>query len=78
MVYIIHKRFGKNLVVIHEKKETVKLNKPKYAGCTVSELSKLAMYEFYYDFLKRKCENVKLLYTDTDKVTATGLEPRTT
>ena len=30
------------------------------------ELNKLAMYEFYYDFLQRKCENVKLLYIDTD------------
>ena len=24
------------------------------------------MYEFYYDFLKEKCENVKLLYMDTN------------
>ena len=64
--YISHKIFGKNLVVIHEKKETVKLNKPIYAGCAVLELSKLAMCEFYYGFLIRQCENVKLLYMDTD------------
>ena len=55
--YINHNIFGK--------KEIVKLNKPIYAGCTVLELSKLAMYEFH-DFLKRKCENIKLLYMDTD------------
>ena len=24
------------------------------------------MYEFYYDFLKQKCENVRQLYVDTD------------
>ena len=24
------------------------------------------MYEFYYDFLKQKCENVRQLYMDTD------------
>ena len=24
------------------------------------------MYEFYYNFLKKKCKNVKLLYMDTD------------
>ena len=24
------------------------------------------MYEFYFDFLKQKCENIKLLYMDTD------------
>ena len=57
--YISH-IFGKNLVAIHEKKETVKLSKPIYAGCTVLELSKLAMYEFYHDFLKQKCENSKM------------------
>ena len=35
--YISHKKFGKNLVAIHEKKEIVKLNQPIYAGCTVLE-----------------------------------------
>ena len=28
--------------------------------------NKLAVYEFYYDFLQRKCKNVKLLHMDTD------------
>ena len=45
--YIGHKKFGKNLVVIHEKKELLTLNKPVYVECTVLELSKLAMYKFY-------------------------------
>ena len=44
--YIGHKKFGKNLVVIHEKKELLTLNKPIYVGCTVLELSKLTMYKF--------------------------------
>ena len=52
--YIGHKKLGKNLVVIHEKKELLTLNKPIYVGCTVLELSKLAMYEFYYGFVKKK------------------------
>ena len=64
--YISHNIFGKNLVAIHEKKEVLKLNKPVYVGWTVHELSKLAMYDFFYDFLKKKCENFKLLYMDTD------------
>ena len=64
--YINHDIFAKNLVAIHEKKEVLKLNKPIYVGCTVLELSKLAMYTFYYNFLKHKCENFKLLYMDTD------------
>ena len=64
--YIGHKKFGKNLVVIHEKKELLTLNKPIYVGCTVLELSKLSMYEFYYGFVKKKCENPTLLSTDAD------------
>ena len=48
------------------KKEVLKLNKPIYVACTVLELSKLAMYECYYDFLMEKCENFNLLYMDTD------------
>ena len=42
--YISHNIFGKNLVVIHEKKKLLTLNKPIYVGCTVLELSKLEMY----------------------------------
>ena len=47
--YIGHKEFGKNFAVIHEKKDLVTLNKPIYVGNIVLELSKLAMYQFYYD-----------------------------
>ena len=41
--YINHDIFGKRLLLIHEKKELSKLNKPIYVGCTVLELSKLEM-----------------------------------
>ena len=64
--YISHVKFGKNFVVIHEKKELLTLNKPIYVGCTVLELSKLAMYKFYYGFVKKKCKNPILLFTDTE------------
>ena len=49
-----------------KKKELLTLNKPIYVGCTVLELSKLAMYKFYYDFVKKKCKKCVLLFTDTD------------
>ena len=52
--YIGHKKFDKHLVVIHEKKEVLNLNKPIYVGNTVLKLSKHEMYKFY---VKRK--NVK-------------------
>ena len=50
------------------KKELLTLNKPIYVGCTVLELSKLAMYKFYYDFVKKKCRNSVLLFTNTDSL----------
>ena len=50
------------------KKELLILNKPIYVGCTVLELSKLAMYKFYYGFVKKKCKNPILLFTDTDSL----------
>ena len=54
--YISHNIFGKRLVAINAKKEQLILNKPIYVGNTVLELSKLAMYKFYYDFVKKKCK----------------------
>ena len=74
--YIGHKKFGKNLVVIHKKKELLTLNKPIYVGNTVLKLSKLAIYQFYYDKvkkkckspIKKKCKNPVLLFTDTNSL----------
>ena len=66
--YTGRKKFGKNLVAIHEKKSNLKLltlNKPIYVGNTVLELSKLAKYKFWYDFVKKKCKKCILLFTDT-------------
>ena len=39
-----------------------------YIGCTVLELSKLAMYKFYCSFVKKKRKNPILLFTDTDSL----------
>ena len=50
------------------RKKKIKLNKPIYVGNAILELSKLAMYKFYYDFVKKKCKNPKLLFTDTDSL----------
>ena len=51
--YINHDIFVKRLVVSIEKKESMTLNKHIYVGCTVLELSKLEMYKFLYDFMKK-------------------------
>jgi hypothetical protein len=58
-----------NLAVIHRRKTEVKLNRPTYVGMCVLDLSKLCMYQFYYDVLKVKYQdNIHLLYTDTDSL----------
>ena len=51
--HITHKIFGKNYAAIHEIKPILTLNKPIYVKFTVLELSKLLMYDFYYNFIKK-------------------------
>ena len=62
--YIGHKKFDKHLVVIHEKKEVLNLNKPIYVGNTVLKLSKHEMCKFYVKRknVKKKRKNVKNVY----------------
>ena len=61
------KWFSKNLVAIEMKKTKVKMNKLIYLGLSILEISKILMYEFWYDYMKPKYgDNVKLCYMDTD------------
>ena len=49
------------------KKIKVKMNKPVNLGLSMLEISKTLMYEFWYDYIKRKYQNnAKLCYMDTD------------
>ena len=49
------------------KKTKVKKNKTIYLGLSILEISKILMYEFWYDYMKPKYDNnVKLCYMDTD------------
>ena len=49
------------------KKNKVKMNKPIYLGLSILEISKILMYEFWYDHMKlRYNDDVKLCYMDTD------------
>ena len=56
-----------NLAIIEMKKVKVKMNKPIYLGLSILDMSKITMYEFWYDFIKSKygC-SAKLCYMDTD------------
>ena len=49
------------------KKTKVKMNKPIYLGLSMLEISKILMYECWYDYMKPKYnDDVKLCYMDTD------------
>ena len=48
-------------------KTKVKINKPIYLGLSILDISKILMYEFWYDYMKPKySDNMKLCYMDTD------------
>ena len=50
-------------------KTKVVMNKPVYFGQAISDLSKIVMYEFHYDYkLHKYGENLKLCYVDTDSL----------
>ena len=49
------------------KKTEVKMNKPKYLGQAILDVSKMLIYEFWYDYIKPKYGNkARLCYMDTD------------
>ena len=60
----------KILVAVHKIKESLTLNRPAYVGMCILDLSKTLMYDFHYNFVKKKYGNkAKLLFTDTDSLT---------
>lgn len=61
--------FSETLVAVQMERTSVVYDKPLYLGFSILDLSKTIIYEFYYDFLKRKYgDKVCLLYTDTDSL----------
>ena len=59
---------SENLSIIEMKRTKVKMNKPIYIGLSILEISKILMYEFWYDYIKPKYNgNIKLCYMDTDR-----------
>ena len=61
------KLIPENLSIIEMKKVKVKMKKPIYLGLSILEISKILMYEFWYDYVKKKYgDMVKLCYMDTD------------
>ena len=65
--YYSHNNFSNGLMAIEMKKTRVKMTKPLYLGMSILDISKILMYKFWYDYIRRKYgDKVKLCYTDTD------------
>ena len=56
-----------DLSITEMNRTKVKGNKPIYLGLLILDISKILMYEFWYDYMKPKYgDNVKLCYMDAD------------
>ena len=65
--YNTTKSFSENLLAIELKKTVIKANKPIYLGLAILSLSKIKMYDHWYNDIRLKYDdNVKLCYIDTD------------
>ena len=60
--------FGENLMGCEMGHTKVIMNKPVYLGQAILDLSKIVMYEFYYDYMKPKSKDPQLCYMDTDSL----------
>ena len=61
--------FSEDLVAVHMKKMELVFNKPVYLGMSILDISKTLMFDFHYNFIKKKYgPKAKLLMTDTDSL----------
>ena len=61
------KLIDNNLAIIEMRNVKVKMNKPIYLGLSILDISKITVYEFWYDYVKIKYEDkARLCYMDTD------------
>ena len=65
----------KQFKIVHENLEAVErvifeltLNRPIYLGFAILNLLKMLMYDFHYNYIKRKYPDSTLLFTDTDSL----------
>ena len=65
--YHTTKFFKENLLAIVIRKIEILISKLVYLGLSILELSKILMFEFWYDYVKPKHgQKAKLCYIDTD------------
>lgn len=64
------KTYDEELTAVESLKTSIFMNRPVNDGFKILDLSKLLIYKFHCDFLKKKYKKqVKLLFTDTDSLT---------
>ena len=56
------------LVAVELARHSVKLDKPVYTGFRILENSKLRVFKFFYDVLRKNLKDVELVLTDTDSL----------
>ena len=60
---------SEDLSIIKMNKTKVKMSNPIHLGLSILDISKILMYEFWYDYVKPKYnDNIKLCYMDTDSL----------
>ena len=61
--------FDENLIACHMKKTEVYFNKPIFVGQAILDISKTLMFDFHYNFIRKKYgDKAELLFTDTDSL----------
>ena len=61
--------FDCNLIAVHMKKTEVYFNKPIYVGQAILDLSKTLMFDFHYDYIRKKYDDAdELLFTDSNSL----------
>ena len=61
--------FDENLIAIHMKRTKLVFHKPVHCRMSILDISRALMYEFHYNYIKKKYgDRAKLLFTDTDSL----------
>lgn len=69
-LYLRHEIINPDLAIVFEHYEKLNVKRPYYIGFSILEISKLIMYDFFYNVLQDHFgeKGVELIYSDTDSL----------